>query len=175
MVCKNKIKEFPKLYSQYLDFKKSRHQKNGCGIVSLLTLMELKGGIEKRLPNLDELYELGLQQEAYLEGIGWRHAGLAMLAREHGFLKSKNFDWAKLSLEQALTRLKKELAKGPVMTSVYSNFDLKREGHLIVLLSLDDKKATVLDPAVTERSKIKRSISVQKFAKTWKKRIIVIR
>lgn len=175
MVCKNKIKEFPKLYSQYLDFKKRRYQKNGCGTASLLMLMELKGETEKKLPNLDELYEIGLQQEAYLEGVGWRHAGLAVLARGYGFNKSKNFDWAKLSLEQALVKLKKELEKGPVMASVYSDFNLKCGGHLVVLLSLTDKKAVVLDPAMTERPKVKRSISAQKFAKAWKKRIIVIR
>lgn len=175
MAQKIKTKKLFKPYSQNLDFKKRRHQKNGCGIASLLMLMELKGETEKKLPNLDELYEIGLQQGAYLEGIGWRHAGLALLAQKYGFLKSKNFDWAKLSLEKALIRLKKELAKGPVMASVHSDFNLKREGHLIVLFSLTDQKAIAFDPATTERSKIKRSISAQKFAKAWKKRIIVIR
>jgi len=157
-------------YSQHLDLSHDEHKLKGCGIACLAMLLRGKA------PSLDELYRLGLEQEAYIPGIGWRHAGLAGLARHFGFANSRHYDLAALSLDEATSKLKAELNNGPVMASVFSKFDpASKDGHLVVLLSLDNKEAMVLDPDTADREQIRQTIPADKFLAAWKKRFIVVR
>jgi len=157
-------------FSQHLDLSHEEHKLKGCGIASLGMLLGDK------VTNLDELYHLGLEQGAYLPGVGWKHAGLTNLAKHFGFKNSYNLDLAKESLETALNKLKEELEKGPVMVSVYTNYyPLNKDGHLIVLLSLTDEQAEVLDPAAKDHADIHQFIPASQFLIGWKKRLIVVR
>lgn len=157
-------------YSQHLDLSHDEHKLKGCGIASLGMLLGDK------VSNLDELYKLGLEQDAYLPGIGWRHAGLAELARHFGFANSYNLDLAKESLEVALNKLKAELKQGPVLVSVFANYEPgHKEGHIVVLLSLTDNQAEVLDPAAQNHADIRQFLPAGKFITGWKKRLIVVR
>ena len=129
-----------------------------------------------KISSLDELYKLGLEQGAYIPGIGWRHAGLANLAKHFGCTQSYNLDLAKESLDVAVEKLKAELEQGPVMASVYANYEVgHKEGHLVVLLSLTDNQAEVLDPAAKDHADIHQFIPTQKFITGWKKRLIVVK
>ena len=157
-------------YSQHLDLSHDEHKLKGCGIASLGMLLGDK------VSSLDELYKLGLEQGAYLPGIGWRHAGQAELARHFGFTNSYNLDLAKEGLEVALNKLKAELEQGPVLVSVFTNYEPEhKEGHIVVLLSLTDNKAEVLDPAAKNHNDIHQIIPADKFIPSWKKRLIVVR
>ncbi|MDO8183805.1 MAG: cysteine peptidase family C39 domain-containing protein [bacterium] len=157
-------------YSQHLDLTHPEHKLSGCGIASLGMLLGDK------ISTLDELYKLGLEQGAYLPGIGWRHAGLANLAKHFGFTNSYNLDLAKEDLEVALEKLKTELKQGPVLASVFTNYEPgHKEGHIVVLLSLTDEQAEVLDPAAKNHNDIHQFLPVEKFINGWKKRLIVIR
>lgn len=159
-----------KKYSQHLDLSHDEHKLKGCGIASLGMLLGDK------VTNLDELYHLGLDQDAYVPGIGWKHAGLANLAKHFGFKNSYNLDLAKESLEVALNKLKEELEKGPVLVSVWGKYEVGYpDGHIVVLLSLNDDQAEVLDPAAKDHADIHQFIPATKFINGWKKRLIVIR
>lgn len=159
-----------KKFSQYLDLSHDDHKLSGCGIASLGMLLGDK------IKNLDELYHLGLEQGAYVPSIGWRHAGLASLAKHLGFKNSYNLDLAKEDLEVALNKLKAELAQAPVLASVFANYEVgHKDGHIVVLLSLTDEQAEVLDPAAKNHDDIHQFISAEKFIKGWKKRFIVVR
>lgn len=157
-------------FSQHLDLSHDEHKLKGCGIASLGMLLGDK------ITNLDELYHLGLDQGAYLPGVGWRHAGLANLAKHFGFKNSYNLDLAKESLDVALNKLKEELKQGPVLASVFTNYEPgHKEGHIVVLLSLTDDQAEVLDPAAKDHADIHQFIPTTKFINGWKKRLIVVR
>ena len=70
------------LYSQRLDFKDQDWQEKGCAIASLLMIMDRLKPVGKKLPNLNKLYQVGLNRRAYIAGVGWRHSGLGMLSLE---------------------------------------------------------------------------------------------
>lgn len=163
----------PILYSQHLDFAKPAWRKSGCAIASLGMIMALQK--PKKKINLAEIYERGLDKEAYLKGVGWRHQGLAQLAKSYGFKEAKAFDLAAKDLAAAMRKLKQELKNGPVMVSVFSKYIVGRNGHLVVLLGLTDESALVLDPDTRSRLKIAREIPLATFWPAWKKRFIVIK
>lgn len=157
-------------YSQHLDLSHDEHKLKGCGIACLAMLLG------DQSPGLDELYHLGLEQGAYISGVGWSHTGLVNLAKHFGLDNSRNYDLAALSLDEAITKLKTELKNGPVVVSVFPKFDPgSRDGHLVILLSLSDAKAEVLDPDTTDRTQIRQTIPADRFLNAWKKRLIVVR
>jgi hypothetical protein len=169
------------LLSQHLDLKNKDWQKAGCGIVSLLMLMEHQRGAGQRnkfkLPDINKLYQAGLNRRAYIKGVGWRHTGLVGLAKIYGFKQSQAYDLANQpdkQAKQAEDFLKGELAKSPVIASVYSKYEPGRGGHLAVLLSLSSKKAILLDPDSRTREGIYKEIEATKFIAAWKKRFIVV-
>ncbi|HEY4484053.1 MAG TPA: C39 family peptidase [Candidatus Paceibacterota bacterium] len=158
------------LYSQSLDLNQEEWQRSGCGIASLGMILGNK------ISDLNELYQLGLDTNAYLPGIGWKHQGLVDLAKHFGFLSSYNLDLAQMDTSEALAKLKDELKNGPVIVSVFAHYEHgHKEGHLIVLSSLNDSEAEVLDPAAPTREDIHQLIPTEKFVTGWKKRLIVVR
>lgn len=162
----------PVLYSQYLDLKKTTWQKSGCGIASLGMVINFYK--PKKKIDLNELYQKGLDLGGYLKGVGWRHQGIVDLAKNYSFKESKAFDLAADSLEKASKKLKQQLKKGPVIVSVYSKFIVGRNGHLVVLMGLNDDAALVLNPDTRSRAKIACEIPLNLFWPAWKKRFIVI-
>ncbi|MDQ5889828.1 MAG: hypothetical protein QG609_321 [Patescibacteria group bacterium] len=159
-----------KYYSQHLDIKNPVWREKACGIASLGMILGNK------ISDLNELYQLGLDKGAYLPGVGWRHTGLVDLAKHFGFKNSYNLDLAQMDTSEALAKLKDELKNGPVIVSVFAHYEHgHKEGHLIVLLSLNDSEAEVLDPAASTREDIHQFIPTEKFVTGWKKRLIVVR
>ena len=130
---------------------------------------------KRSLPDLNKLYQVGLNRRAYIKGVGWRHSGLVGLAKIYGFKKSRAYDLAKEEKAKALSLLKEELKKGPVMASVFSKYEPGRAGHLVVLLSLTNTTAEVLDPDTEERHKIYQRLLAKKFLTAWKGRFIAVR
>ena len=129
------------------------------------------------VPSANQLYRVGLNRRSYLFNVGWRHTGLVGLAKLYGFKRSRAYDLApwKMSKAEALIILKREVDKYPVIVSVYSNYIPRKGGHLPVLLSLNRKRAVLLDPNTKNRKKVKIKISAKKFLDAWKQRFIVIR
>lgn len=167
------------LLSQHLDLKSKSWQQAGCGVVSLLILMRYleaqRKNLKRSLPLAGKLYQVGLNRRAYIKGVGWRHSGLVGLAKIYGFKNTKRYDLAKEPFDQALTKLKAELKKGPVLVSVFSKYEPGRGGHLVVLLSLSETMAEVLDPDTKVRSTVYRKLPAQKFIAACKGRFIAVR
>lgn len=155
--------------SQRLDFKKDEHKSKGCGIACLG--MFIGSGTD-----LDELFQTGVDIGAYTPGIGWRHAGLAELGRRFRFPRSQNYDLAALPDVEALKELETALVEGPIIASVHTEYDpLQTEGHLVVLVSLTDEEAEVMDPAAEQREGVLRRVPKDWFLAGWKKRFITVR
>ncbi|MFW5853597.1 MAG: C39 family peptidase [Patescibacteria group bacterium] len=162
------------MYSQWLDFKSKKRQATGCGILSLLMVMEYNKR-NKKLPNPEKLYQVGLNRRAYVEKTGWRHSGLVGLAKLYGYKKSQAYDLTGQDFKPALIVLKKELKNGPLVVSIYKDYQPNKGGHLLVLEKLNETEALVWDPDTKNRNKVKQTIAIDKFLNGWKKRFITIR
>ena len=166
------------LLSQHLDIMRLDRRRVTCGVVSLLMLMryrQLNGANQDQtLPDLDKLDRVGVNRRAYKPGQGWSHSGLVGLAKIYGFKRSCSYDLADRPLGQTLTELRKHLNSGPVIASVYFKYRSGQGGHLLVLEQLTRRQVTVWDPDSHSRSKIRYSLSAERFLPAWKKRFIVI-
>ncbi len=156
-------------YSQFYDIHSAKWQKLGCGIASLAMLIEFyKPGIV----SVDALLNEGIAAGAFINGAGWSHKGLALLAKKYG-LGGGGFDLSKLDADSALAKLKEFLQEGPVIASVRYKFEPKNPiPHLVVINGIDGDTIYYNDPAAIMAGK---TISVQDFMNAWKKRLIMIR
>lgn len=162
------IHNVPK-YSQHLHIETEEWKNKSCGIVSLGMLLAYHG---MPVP-LSRLLAEGLNRDAYLPGIGWKHKELAELASALGG-RGENLDWASLDSETAFERVKDHLVRYPVLASIHRQFDARNGGHLIVLTGIDDICVYYNDPDEREESKIAGAAPIKTFLNGWKKRIIVI-
>lgn len=157
-------------YSQFLDVKNKHWRNKSCGIVALKSVLEYwKGGSI----DVNALMRRGVKHGAYLRGVGWKHAGLVLLAKQCGF-RAKNFDWAKFPDRKAWKELEAKLGRGPVIASIYKNLKPKTSGHLVVITGIDRRFVHYNDPDSKTRKGIKRRASKNVFLRGWKKRIIVV-
>ncbi len=164
-------------YSQYLDVPLPKWRGKSCGIVALKMVLDYwKGKTITDSPTIKTLIRLGVSKNAYIPGIGWRHSGLAHLAR-HYHLQAKNYDWASEPKRAALKKLLLVLKKQPIIASIYRNTKTKKGGHLVVLTGIrnSDGKICMIDPAGKTRKKEIRSISLKEFARSWKQRVVIVR
>jgi hypothetical protein len=162
----------PKLppVSQFLDMPLASWQTRSCGIAALATLVGFHTG---EVPGLNELRRKAVANNAYQNGIGWRHKNLAELASAHN-LSGKNFDWASETDLAAWKKFQQALTGGPVIVSIYKDFKPSNGGHLIVASRITNDKVFYNEPASKTRKDIARSVSIKKFRAGWKKRIISI-
>lgn len=157
--------------SQYLDVSDPTWQNRACGIVALKIALAALG---YQTHDVDRMIQTGLEQNAYLPGIGWKHAELAKLSENYR-AKGANYDWAALNPEEAWTKLTTYLGQTPVLASIHSHFDpASKDGHLIVLAGEKDGQIIYADPAIKNRDQIITSIDQAKFLAGWKRRVIVV-
>lgn len=128
--------------------------------------------------HLRELINTGVEIGAYRPGIGWTHQGLIDLAKQYGF-QGERFDYSQIDRREGFDALLAHVNKGPVIASIYKDFNPKKGGHLIVVngytKSDTDTTLHVVDPKSKKRKRNVRSILQNQFINGWKKRIIVIR
>jgi len=159
--------------SQFLDVKNKKWQNKSCGIISLKIVLSYWLG-EKFNTSVEKLIKLGLKENAYLENIGWKHKSLGKIAEKFG-LQAKAFDWFKETNTEAFKKFLTFLKKGPVIVSVYKDFNPKnKNGHLIVAFKNDKNYIYILEPAAKKRNEIFQKITYKKFKTGWKKRVIFI-
>ena len=162
------IPEVP-FYSQFHDIHAAKWQKLGCGIASLAMLIEF---YQPEIVSVDALLEEGIAIGAFINGAGWSHRGLALLAGKYG-LKGVNYDLSGLDMSDAFTQFEKFLKEGPVIASVYYKFNPKSTiPHLAVINGIKGDTIYYNDPAGASAGE---KISVQDFMKAWKKRFIAVR
>lgn len=164
-------------YSQYLDIRSKQWNWRSCGIVSLFMVLAYWDPTLKRA-DIPYLIKYGIANGAYREGIGWTHQGLLDMAIALGFV-GRRFDLFKKDGEATLKTLLTHLKKGPVIISIYKDFDPKKGGgHLIVATGYKEQnnKVTIFiaDPDARDRSQIGYTITKTKLLKGWKRRFIAI-
>jgi hypothetical protein len=154
----------------------------GCGIASLKMVFDFWHGQNSRNPTdaADELYASGLEAGAFDPEIGWWHAGLVGLAAVRGY-EAYNRDFGPRSrtprtAEESLLELRRELAAGPVIASVYYDFDPARGGgHLVVVSGVSEDVVALNDPLPEQASDGRRSMPLPDFLTAFKHRFIVVR
>ncbi|PIP58191.1 MAG: hypothetical protein COX02_01645 [Candidatus Vogelbacteria bacterium CG22_combo_CG10-13_8_21_14_all_37_9] len=161
----------PSPLSQYLDVSDPDWQTRACGIIALKMVLD---SLNYQTPSADKMIAEGLKQEAYLPGIGWKHVGLANLAKFYG-AQARNYDWLDLSLSEAEKELTKYLGQTPILASIFKQFEPDNPGgHLIVLIGLENNRIIYADPEIKDHNKIICSIKKEKFLQGWKRRVIVV-
>jgi len=156
-------------YSQFRDIHAAEWQKLGCGIASLAMLIDF---YKPQNISVNDLLNEGISAGAFIDGAGWSHRGLVLLANAHG-LSGANYDLSRLNTDEAFAEFKQFLQEGPVIASVRYKFEATNPiPHLVVINGIDQDFIYYNDPAETSGGK---SISIPDFLKSWKKRFIVIR
>lgn len=175
---KKKLYSVPE-FSQFLDVVKDEWKNRSCGVVSLSMVLNY---FNPRLGNsilthwlIDRAMERG---DCYLDGKGWKHSGLVALAKEFDF-EGECFDFFSESDEKALKKFFCLLKNGPLIVSVYNDFDSKNAGgHLIVVKGFEkngEVNIFVNDPAMREKNEKRiNAIPLNKFTNGWKRRFIAI-
>ncbi len=167
--------------SQYADLGHHEWRARGCGITALKMVMDYWHGVDARNQaiSLDELLSEGLASQAYREGVGWTHRGLAELAQSHGY-ESFNVDFAPQgktpkALDEAWSMLVVELERGPVLASVYAGMDPNRGGgHIVVVTGFHDGMVLFNDPEEMAPREGQKSIALEAFLLAFKRRYIVV-
>ncbi|MFH0803582.1 MAG: C39 family peptidase [Candidatus Tagabacteria bacterium] len=162
-------------YSQYLDIKNKEWQDRACGIIALKSILDFWSDENKKIyPDGDKLVEIGLELNAYIPDIGWRHKELVDIAKSLD-LDGKNFDWFKKTPEEAFQKMFPYLEKYPLAASVHPLFETQNQGgHLVVLTGFENNILYYNDPASEIREEIAQEIPLDNFLKGWKRRIIAI-
>ena len=156
-------------YSQFKDIQSAKWQKLGCGITSLAMLIEF---YNPGIVSIDALLKEGLAAGAFINGAGWKHRDLALLAQKYG-LQGSSYDLSRLGANAAFAKFEEFLKEGPVIASVHYKFDPKNPiPHLVVINDIKNGMIYYNDPAGTLPGQ---AISAQEFTKAWKKKLIVIR
>lgn len=162
------VPEVP-FYSQFRDIHAAEWQKLGCGVASLAMLINF---YQPETVRVDALLKEGISAGAFINGAGWSHKGLTLLAGKYG-LKGESYDLSRSDADTALAQLEKILKEGPIMASVHYKFDPKNPiPHLVVINGISNDLVYYNDPASASGGK---NISVQDFMEAWKQRFIVIR
>ncbi len=155
-------------YSQSDDINWPDWRSKACGVVGLAMIMEF---YSSGITSPQKLLEEGLADGHFLNGVGWTHMGLSLLARKHGF-KSEPYDYLHLPMDEAYSYLLEHLRRGPVIASVFHGFDPKSPiPHLAVINGIKDGAVFYNDPAEKAGGGV---ISVADFKTGWKKRFITV-
>ncbi|MDO8669686.1 MAG: C39 family peptidase [Candidatus Buchananbacteria bacterium] len=168
-ITETDVPEVP-FYSQFSDISSVKWQKLGCGIASLAMLIDFYK--PKIVPSVDALLREGINAGAFINGAGWSHQGLVLLASKYG-LKGESYDLSRADADAAFAKFKEILKEGPVIASVHYKFEPQNPiPHLVVINGIDNDMIYFNDPASASGGK---NISVQDFIKAWKKRFIAVR
>lgn len=163
--------EIPRIpfYSQFADIEWPIWRKNACGVASLAMVINF---FNPEAASAQSLLEKGISAGFYLNDAGWTHKGLALLSEQYG-MEGETYDLSDLSMTDAFKQLEKILNDGPVIASVYYEFNPKSTiPHLAVINKFDGENLYYNDPAAETGDK---KITLTEFKNGWKKKFIVIR
>ena len=167
--------------SQHVHIKHADWNYRGCGIAALSAVMDYwhDVSITNKTTDPETLLDKALAQGAYRENIGWSHSGLALLACSYGY-NSFNKNIALQSptpatQNEAFDQLIVHLNDGPVIASVFPQFNPTRGGgHLVIITGWDCIHIFINDPDEPDEIKGRKQISREQFMKSFKQRFVVI-
>ncbi|HEY7222694.1 MAG TPA: C39 family peptidase [Micromonosporaceae bacterium] len=163
-------------------YREAQWRRFGCGTAALKMVLDYwhRRDPRNRTAEADDLYATGLEAGAFDPAFGWRHAGLVGLARSHGY-EAYNVDAAPrsrhpMTAQEALAELTRELSHGPVIASVYRDFDPGEGGGHLVVVTGDSGGALLLnDPKPAQEADGRLVMSTRDFLPAFKHRYIVVR
>lgn len=154
-------------YSQFSDITLSEWQKLGCGVASLAMVVNY---YNPDSTSVMALLNQVIASGAYQDGVGWKHAELAVLASKYG-LSGQVYDFYKLNNEAAFDKFLELLKDGPVIVSIHNKFDPRATlGHIIVATGYENGEIIYNDPTYGPDKRI----SLDGFLNGWKRRFIFI-
>lgn len=152
----------------------------GCGLVSLKMVFD---HFNRRDPRnltvpMEELLRSAILLGAYREGIGWIHTGLVEVAISLGY-DAFNRDLPKerpgILPDDSLLILTEDIARGPVLVSVWKNYDPEQKGgHIVVAYGINEERVLILDPEKQREQEGKLELSKKDFLKGYKMRSICV-
>lgn len=141
-----------------------------CGPACVQAIISHYSG---RRPGLYEVISAGLAQDAYVDGGGWKHAGLASLLGKFGLSAKAR------KLPAALPNWQKSLGEGRVLIASTSHklpVDGRVGGHLIVVHELMEKDGTpwlrFMDPSEWGRDNTE--VEAARFCASYSGRVIEV-
>lgn len=157
------------LYSQIADISSVEWKQKGCGVADVAMIVNF---YKPKTTTVQKSLEDAIALGAYQKNVGWKHDGLAALAKKYG-MDGKVQDFSKLNNLDAFNQFKDVIKEGPAIASIHRNFDPKLSfGHLIVITGFDDNQIFYNDPGKHDGI---RKVSITDFMKGWKRKLIVIR
>jgi len=157
------------LYSQISDISSVEWKQKGCGVTDIAMIVNF---YKPNTTSVQKVLEEAIAGGAYQKNVGWKHDGLAALAKKHGLI-GKIYDLSNLDKETAFDQFKDIIKEGPAIASIHRGFDPKSSfGHLIVITGFDDDLVYYNDPGKHDGI---RKVSITDFMKGWKKSLIVVR
>jgi len=157
------------LYSQISDISWPDWKQKGCGVADVAMIIEY---YKPKTTTVQKELEEGISSGAYQKNVGWKHDGLAALAKTHD-LTGKVLDFSKYNKETSLSEFQNVIKEGPAIASIHRGFNAKSSfGHLIVITGFDDNFIYFNDPGKREGI---RKVPVAEFMGGWKRKLIVIR
>ena len=162
-------------YSQYDSEIPEEWKKRSCGIVALRMALSQKR--ENDIQSSWGLVQEGVSSGAYIEGVGWKHAGLVDLAKKHGaqafrrefrswFLKTFYF----LAEQHLVMSLKRGVV--PIVSLTVPD---KNDTHLVPLIGYNETGFIYHEPAAyTSEEGSEKHISYADFKKRWRKLAIFV-
>jgi len=148
----------------------------GCGIAALKMVLDYwsNTNFSNRTDSLKALLEKGLELDAYLEGVGWKHVGLVDIAKSLLY-EGHNVDRPNNPEREVFEMLKSEFKKGPIIASVRKGYDSSSEnGHLVFVTGIDGDIVFVNDPMHKNKEKGVSCLPIDTFLKGFKKRYVII-
>lgn len=119
-------------------------QHRACAICSLWMLLKWNDKTLYITP--EELLEKGLAENAYIEGIGWKHDSIVTLAHAFGLELeyAKKFFTTSEDKKVGLDLIDNSLRSGkPVLISIYSHLTPTRGGHMPILIGYTETDGTI--------------------------------
>lgn len=152
----------------------------GCGLVALKMVLDhwnLQDERNRTVP-VEELLRSAIVLGAYREGVGWSHSGLVEVAKSLGY-DAFNRDLPKerpgIIPGDALMVLAEDIARGPVLASVWKNFDPEQKGgHIVVVYGVGEERISFLDPEKQSEQEGKVECMKKDFLNGYKMRSICV-
>jgi hypothetical protein len=131
-------------YSQYEDVEALEWQHRVCGLAAVKMAAEALLG--ERIVSLDDLIQQGLEKDAYIEGVGWKHDGLIELLKSFA-VSAHRAEYKEEGLEDdGISAMTSALSDGGlVITSVAPGFGDNDGSHLILLTGFRRNEAGELE------------------------------
>jgi len=164
-----------KFISQHDERLPADWRERSCGIVALA--MVIGYHLNETAPSIAEVWTKGLELDAYLPKVGWKHRELAKVAQSYG-LEAYNRDLALLNdPAKAWQEFLQDLAVSPLVVSIRKDFstDTSVGSHLIVVEKIADDLVHILDPDEKDDTAGNYTVPISTLRAGWKERYIVVR